>query len=265
MKPRPSPPTAKRRRYRGTSKPSAGSPAIRYCIFDLDDTLYDCFGQRVRLAHRNAARALAEAGVPATEAQIYRVRMQKFREDPHLKAIDREVCRRFGVPYTDELHQLARRAYFHTPVGKLRLFPGVLRMLRGLKRRGVRNFIVSYGEPAIQHDKVRALGLDREPSVTKVFFADIGKIITKDHLFQTLLHRFGGDASRFLVVGDRPSSEIRAGKRLGMHAVRVRHGEFSRQEPQTDEERPDYEVRRVTDVLRLPYHFGRVALRRGGR
>ena len=267
MKPRPSPPTARRkgRRSRGSSRPSAIQPPIDVCLFDLDDTLYDCFGQRVRLAHRHAARALSAAGVPATEAQIYRVRMQKFREDPHLKAIDREVCQRFGVPYTDGLHQIARQAYFHTPVGKLRLFPGVRRMLRWLKRRGLRNFIVSYGEPRIQHDKVRALALDREPSVAKVFFADIGKIVTKDHLFESLLRNSGGDASRFLVVGDRPSSEIRAGKRLGMHAVRVRHGEFSRQEPQNDDERADFEIRRVTDVLRLPYRFGHAARRRAKR
>src|SRR6476646_11339644 len=30
-------------------------PLIRCVIFDLDDTLYDCFGQRVRVAHRYAA------------------------------------------------------------------------------------------------------------------------------------------------------------------------------------------------------------------
>lgn len=267
MNPRPSPPTRRRKgkRSRGRSKPSAIQPTIDICIFDLDDTLYDCFGQRVRLAHRHAARALAAAGVPGTEAQIYRVRIQKYREDPHLKAIDREVCQRFGVPYTDALHQIARQAYFHTPVGRLRLFPGVRRILRRLKQRGVRNFIVSYGEPRIQHDKVRALALDREPSVAKVFFADIGKIVTKDHLFESLLRNSGGDPSRFLVVGDRPSSEIRAGKRLGMHAVRVRHGEFVRQEPQSDEERADFEIRRVTDVMRLPYRFGRAARRRTKR
>ncbi|MGH9603415.1 MAG: HAD family hydrolase [Terriglobales bacterium] len=264
MKPRPWPPTARRKakRSRGSSTTSAPTPAISSCVFDLDDTLYDCFGQRVRLAHRHAARALAAAGIPAAAEQIYRARMQTFRIDPHLKAIDREICRQFGVPYREDLHQIARQAYFRTPVTRLRLFPGVRRMLRWLKKRGVRNFIVSYGEPSIQRDKVRALALEREPAVERIFFADIGKIITKDHLFQSLLHKLGGNASRVLVVGDRPSSEIRAGKRLGMHAVRVRHGEFIRQEPQGKEEEADFEIRRVTDVLRLPYSFGRAPRRR---
>jgi hypothetical protein len=45
----------------------------------------------------------------------------------------------------------------------------------------------------------------------------------------------------------------------------VRHGEFVRQEPQSDEERADFEIRRVTEVLRLPYRFGRAPRRRAKR
>ena len=263
MRPRPSPPTARRKtkRSRGRSQPSARPPAISYCIFDLDDTLYDCFGQRVRLAHRHAASALARAGVPATKEHIFRVRMQAFKKNPHLEAIDREVCRRFGVPFREELHQIAREAYFATPVTRLRLFPGARRMLRSLRRRGVLNFIASYGVPSIQRDKVRALNLNHEPAVEKIFFADTGKIVTKDALFRSLLRQRGGEASRFLVVGDRPSSEIRAGKRLGMHTVRLRHGEFVRLEPAGAREKADFEIRRVTDVLNLPYSFGRTGRR----
>ncbi len=262
MKPRRSPPTARGRASarRGTARVSVSGhkPAIRYCIFDLDDTLYDCFGQRVRLAHRHAARAQARAGVPATTEQILRVRLRAMRSDPRLDAIDREVCRCFGVPYTKALHQIARQAYFATPVTRLRLFPGVRRMLRALRERGVRNFIVSFGQPSIQRAKVRALGLDRERAVEKIFFADTGRIVTKDDLFRALLRKVGGDASGFLVTGDRPSSEIRAGKRLGMHTVRLRHGEFARLEPEGPEERADFEIRRIGDVLQLPLQFGGV-------
>lgn len=261
MKPRPSPPTARRKaaRSRRKSEAPARLPVIRFCIFDLDDTLYDCFGQRVRRAHRHAARALARAGVPATTEQIFRARMQAFKRDPRLDSIDRAVCRRFGVPFTQELHQIARQAYFGTPVGRLRLFPGARLMLRTLRRRGVRNFIVSYGEPSIQRAKVRALGLGKERAIERMFFADTNKIVTKGHLFRTLLRTLEGDASHFLVVGDRPSNEIRAGKRLGMHTTRLRHGEFAGLEPVNGEEKAEFEIRRITAVLQLPLQFGRAA------
>ncbi len=261
MKPRPSPPTVRRKTTRSRRKPKAPArlPVIRFCIFDLDDTLYDCFGQRVRRAHRHAARALAQAGVPATTEQILGVRMRAFRRDPRLDYIDREVCRRFGVRFSEELHQIARQAYFGTPVQRLRLFPGARRMLRTLRRKGVRNFIVSYGEPSIQRAKVRALGLEKEPAIERVFYADTGKIVTKDDLFRSLLRKMKADASFFLVVGDRPSSEIRAGKRLGMHTARLRHGEFARLEPESIAERAEFGIRRVTAVLHLPLQFGRAA------
>ncbi len=261
MKPRPSPPTARRKAARTRRKPEAPAllPVIRFCIFDLDDTLYDCFGQRVRGAHRHAARALAHAGVPATTEQIFRARMRAFRNDPLLDYIDKEVCRRFGVPFTEELHQIARQAYFGMPVSRLRLFPGARRMLRTLRRKGVRNFIVSYGEPSIQRAKVRALGLEKERAIENIFFADTRKIVTKDDLFRSLLRKMGGDASGFLVVGDRPSSEIRAGKRLGMHTARLRHGEFARLEPVSSTEEAAFEIRHVAAILQLPLQFGRAA------
>src|SRR5688572_22770617 len=91
---------------------------ISTVIFDLDDTLYDCFGQRVRVAHRHAAQAMACAGVPATVEQIFRARMQAFRNDPTLSHIDAEVCRRFGVRDGAQVHAIAKQAYFSTPVGR---------------------------------------------------------------------------------------------------------------------------------------------------
>ncbi len=262
----PSNPTNKQRRARRSRaqaslkrearKRGRRRPLIRVVIFDLDDTLYDCFGQRVRAAHYAAARAMARAGVRATARAIHRARMQAFEQDPRLEPIDREVCRRLGVPFTRGLHEAARQAFFRTPVGRLHLFAGVRKLLRELKRRGVRIFIASYGHPATQHAKVRSLGLDRESAVEHIFFADTNKTVTKEQLFDLLLRTVEKNPARVLVVGDRPSSEIRAGKRHGMHTVRVRHGEFERLEPEGREETPDFEIRRVTQILKLPFRFG---------
>jgi len=61
-----------------------------------------------------------------------------------------------------------------------------------------------------------------------------------------------------LVVGDRPSSEIRAGKALGMHTVRIRRGEFAAQIPQGAEEVPDHVVRNISEIKKLPFVWERV-------
>lgn len=231
-------------------------PVIRCVIFDLDDTLYDCLGQRVRPSHRHAAKAMVSAGVNATVEAVFRARMRAFRHDPMLRHIDPAVCRQFGAKDPERITRIARDAYFNCPVGKLSLFPGTRPLLRFLHSRGVKVFIVSFGEPKIQKAKVRALGLDKEPAIDKIFYADRDKLLTKEAAFQIIQQELNLPASQVLIVGDRPMREIRAGNELGMHTVRIRHGEFAAQEPRGREEEPDYEVKNIAGVKGLPFRWG---------
>lgn len=232
------------------------NPPITVAIFDLDDTLYDCLRQRVMAAHRHAARAMVRAGVRATVDQVFRARMKAFRTDPHLRHIDAEICRRFGVADRPRMMHLAREAYFACPVGKLTLFRGTRRVLRELQRRGVRQFVVTFGNPRTQRAKVRALGLDREPSVEKIFYADIGNVVTKEAVFRRIMRRTGAAPENVLVVGDRPGGEIRAGNQLGMQTVRIHRGEFASLLPLGPDEQAHFEIRSISQVLRLPLKFG---------
>jgi FMN phosphatase YigB (HAD superfamily) len=231
-------------------------PEIRCVIFDLDDTLYDCLGQRVRVAHRHAAKAMVQAGLNASTETVYRVRMRAFRQDPMLRYIDAEVASHFKAKDPEALSSIAREAYFNCPVGKLTLFPGSLSLLRFLAKRGVTNFIVSFGEPKIQRAKVKSLGLDREPSVEKIYYADRGNVLTKEAAFAKIQKKTRLKSSQILIVGDRPMREIRAGKALGMHTVRLRHGEFKDQLPSGAEEEPDYVIANIADVRKLPFAWG---------
>ncbi len=229
---------------------------IRCVIFDLDDTLYDCFGQRVRAAHRYAAQAMVEAGLNADTDAVYRARMRAFRTDPMLRHIDAEVTRHFRAENPEEISRAAREAYFNCPVGELTLFFGSLPLLRFLAKRGVRNFIVSFGEPKTQHAKVKSLGLHREPSVEKIYYADRSNVLTKEAAFRKIQKKTKLKAHEILVVGDRPAREIRAGRELGMHTVRLRHGEFKAQMPAGPEEEPDYVVKTISEIRRLPFVWG---------
>jgi len=252
--------SAKRRPRRSTpvSAQAPARPLITTVIFDLDDTLYDCYGQRVRAAHMDAARTMAAAGLPATAEEIFEIRMKAYEVDPQLTHIDGHVLDHFGVRVEarEKLVRASRHAFFTLPVDKLTLFPGTLAVLRGLKQRGVRIFVVSFGDPQIQHDKVAALGLDREPSVDRVFYADTAHLLTKEAIFGSILRLAEPDPRRVLVVGDRPSSEIRAGKSLGMHTARLRGGEFARLKAQGPDEQADFEISKIDAVLKLPFEFG---------
>ena len=244
-----------RAQKRALKKPQG--PLIRCVIFDLDDTLYDCFAQRVRPAHRHAAEAMVKAGIGGSVNAVYRARMRAFLQDPMLRYIDAEICRQFECEDPTAVSRLAHDAYFTCPVGELTLFAGTRPLLRFLQERGVRAFIVSFGEPHIQRAKVKALGLDNEP-VDAILLADRGKVLTKDLAFEQILKKTRLPAEQILVVGDRPSSEIRAGKALGMRTVRIRRGEFVSQEPMGPEETPDYVVKSISEVRKLPFAFGKL-------
>jgi FMN phosphatase YigB (HAD superfamily) len=250
----PLPDPTKKRKKRVRSRKTR--PIIRCVIFDLDDTLYDCFSQRVRVAHRHAAQAMVEAGLNANAEAVYRARMRAFRQDPMLRHIDAEVSRHFRAENPEVVSRAAREAYFNCPVGKLRLFPGSMPLLRFLARRGVRNFIVSFGEPRTQRAKVKALGLERELSIEKIYYADRENVLTKEAAFRKIQRKTRLQPGEVLVVGDRPAREIRAGRELGMHTVRLRHGEFKTQMPEGPEEEADYVIRNISEVRKLPFEFG---------
>lgn len=239
------------------------APIIRSVIFDLDDTLFDSLGQRVRPAHRHAAEAMVRAGLKGTVEAVYRARLRAFRQDPMLRHIDPAVWIEFGGGNCDQVCRAARDAFFNCPVGELKLFRGTIPLLRFLHGRGVRVYIVSFGEPEIQRAKVRALGLENHPAIDHIYYADRDQLLTKEAAFKTIQENLQLPAREMLIVGDRPMREIRAGKELGMHTVRIRHGEFASQEPTGPEEEPDFEIETISAMTRLPFTWGR--LRTGER
>src|SRR5437899_1112900 len=111
---------------------------------------------------------------------------------------------------------------------------------------------VIFGEPKIQLAKVRSLGLDNHPLIERILYADRDKLLTKEAAFRQIQQLVELAADEMLVVGDRPMSEIRAGNELGMHTVRVHRGEFVVQQPQNEREEPDYVVRDISEVKKLP-------------
>ena len=81
-------------------------------------------------------------------------------------------------------------------------------------------------------------------------------MLTKEAAFRKIQRATRLKPGEILVVGDRPAREIRAGKELGMHTVRLRHGEFKSQKPTGPEEEPDYVIGNISEVRKLPFMWG---------
>jgi len=110
---------------------------ITNVIFDLDDTLYDCYRQRVLHAHRYACQKMLAAGLrTATDKRptletLLRLRLRLSRAQPDPENLDHRLCLTLGLtgPRAKQIAQVGRRAYFGFPVDRLRLFADTLPLL----------------------------------------------------------------------------------------------------------------------------------------
>jgi len=83
-----------------------------------------------------------------------------------------------------------------------------------------------------------------------------GNVLTKEAAFRKIQKKTRLKPEEILVVGDRPAREIRAGRELGMHTVRLRHGEFKAQMPTKPEEEPDYVIKNISQVRKAAVYLG---------
>lgn len=196
------------------------APTIRAVVMDLDDTLYDCFTQCVGPAHREAAKAMVEAGARATVDEVLDARLSLVGVEHDL---DDAVAACFRAVNPVRVAEAGRRAFYDRDPGPLAPFPFTAEVLRRV-RATARLVLLSMGHPGTQEKKVKALGL--EGAFDEVLFDDVFTRRGKEELMRGWLARSGLAANEVLVVGDRPDAEIAAATRLGMQALRIRGGEF---------------------------------------
>ena len=235
---------------------------ITTVVFDLDDTLYDCYRQRVLAAHRHASGKLLAAGLAKHAARrltipnLTALRLNLFQEERNLDTLDYRLCVRLGLRGRTAQHfaRIGRDAYFGFPVRNLRLFADTRPTLRRLHRLGVRIYIITAGYLHIQRAKTRILGLDLSPCVHAILYTGLTRGRGKKQRLRRVL-RYEPNARRVLVVGDRPDSEIRAAHELKMWTVRRLGGEFAGRQPSKPIERAHFAIRRLSHVFALPFKF----------
>jgi FMN phosphatase YigB (HAD superfamily) len=195
--------------------------APRAVVFDLDDTLYDCLAQCVGPAHREAARAMVEAGARATVEEVLEARLALSG----LRGLDLDdaVAATFRSPNPLKVAEAGRRAFYERDPGPLVPFPFAAEVVARV-RAVARAVLLTTGHPATQRRKLEVLGL--EDAFDEVLLDDVFARPSKEEMLKAFVERSGLDAGDVLVVGDRVDSEIAAARRLGLRTLRVKGGEF---------------------------------------
>ena len=68
-------------------------------------------------------------------------------------------------------------------------------------------------------------------------------------LFQVALERAKCNSNEAIMIGDRLDNDIYPANLIGMKTIRVKRGYWSRFIPNSDIEKPDYEINEITELL----------------
>jgi len=229
-------------------------PRVKAILFDLDDTLFDCYSLLVDAARRRAARAMVEAGLPCSEEEAYQKQIELAEEHgPRFNVFD-AMAEMYGMP--PSLVEVALAAYNSEEVGQIEPFPDVPDTLAELRAQGYKLLLYTSGLYARQKRKLEALGI--EHYFHDILINDIETGAHRDDCFLDLLSHHNLKPQEVVCVGDRIQSEIKTANSLGMLTVQMLHGRFKDLTPKSDLEEPDYKIRRISELL----HVLRVVNRR---
>lgn len=220
---------------------------VRAVLFDLDDTLFDSTGLS-DLARRSAIQAMIEAGLDIDPNLAYGKLMEVVREfgSNYGKHFDR-FLERIGVGWDPRLIAIAVYTYHKIKFAHLRPYPETIPVLLELKKRGLKLGVVTDGNPVKQWDKIIRLGIDSLLDVV-VTSEEVGYEKPHPAIYLEATSRLGVDPRETIMVGDRLKDVVGA-KRIGMISVRIRRGKYSSEEPRSEEEKPDFEIRNLYELL----------------
>lgn len=223
--------------------------AVRGVIFDLDDTLFDCTGLLTEPARRRAAVLLAphvpedEDGLVASQASL--------SDDLGSSGAIRAIGDAHGVD--PAVVESALLTYNRDDVPPIAPFPDAVKTLDALLERSLPLFLVTTGRRVRQLAKVERLGLDRYFQADRNVFvhepsADRPE---KDRELAAALEAGDLEPPATLSIGDKLDSDVRVGNRLGLVTVRLRAGRQKDLEPRSDDERPVYDIRALTELVSI--------------
>ena len=132
--------------------------------------------------------------------------------------------------------------YTDEQVQAIRPHAGVVELLQ---RKDIFKVLVTKGDPLLQEQKLRVLGI--RPLFDAVFICRSDE--EKKNMFTRARNRF--PIKQIWVIGDRIDSEIRWGNELGFKTVRLRQGKYRSQQPKGPKEKATFEICSIQELPKV--------------
>ncbi len=199
----------------------------------------------------SAVRAMREAGLPVDVETAYRTLESIVAETgtDDTRHFDR-LLERLGLRWNPEVIAAGVVAYRETSPVYLRPFPDTVPTLLGLRDRGCRLGVACKGRAVKQWQKLIQLGLEHVFHTVTVSEETGSSELTVDTLSKTL-EKLGTEPKVTAFVGCDLSKEIAIGNAVKMTTVRVRTGTSRASSPRNPNEKPTFEIDKLSEILRL--------------
>jgi putative hydrolase of the HAD superfamily len=194
--------------------------AVRFIVFDLDDTLFP-ERQYVHSGFRAVSAYLHDKGVVGQD--LFPAMWRWFNAGEHSKVFNR-VLEEYGiVPQKNLIDALVTVYRIHRP--EIALYPDARTTLAYFHDRKPLA-LLSDGYLQTQTAKLETLGIRRYFSAI-VLTDQLGRACWKPSPagFEEIMQTLGGDPAAYVYIGDNPKKDFTAPHRLGWQSIRVRRPE----------------------------------------
>jgi putative hydrolase of the HAD superfamily len=150
----------------------------------------------------------------------------------------------------EQIVRAARTAFQRPEVpSSLPLVSGVKELLKRLSSK-YKLFLVTQGDPIIQKQKIKSLGI--ESCFIQIFILNSDETsISKKDSFQNIITLENILLDQLLSVGNRLDNEIRIAKKLGAMTCYIKYGEHALAAPRDSFEIADFTTPYITEIERV--------------
>lgn len=126
------------------------------------------------------------------------------------------------------------------------MYPGVEELLNKLRDSNILLVLVSKAEDTNQRlNDFKRFHLENYFKIMEVVSGE------KPKRFIYILKKFNVHPEQCLIVGDYVKSEIKEGNKIGAMTVWIKNGEFPNILPQTKQEKPNYTIESLEELISL--------------
>ena len=201
---------------------------IKYLFFDWDNTVWD-FSANSKLAmiesyekyHLEQHFGPIENFLP----EYYIVNDALWADYRNLKITKEElICTRFNQTFKNlglddfELSMKVNEAYLDATTYKKELVPGAEEMLKTLKSRGYKLYVITNGFLEVQKRKMRNSGIEQLFDMS-IISDEAGALKPSRQFFDYAFEKTGAVPSETLVIGDDPEADIAGAVDYGLKCI----------------------------------------------